>query len=98
MRRPDGGGAHETVRSAFCSRPMMASRHSEWGASQTGVDGTIPLIRRLFLNNLLLAKERLRAQVSCKKQIGKARMSLMLFWGVGFAAFGWLVFKIADRM
>jgi len=25
-------------------------------------------------------------------------MSLMLFWGVGFAAFGWLVFKIADRM
>jgi len=21
-------------------------------------------------------------------------MSLMLFWGVGFAAFGWLVFKI----
>jgi len=25
-------------------------------------------------------------------------MSLMLFWGVGFAAFGWLVFKIAERM
>ena len=22
----------------------------------------------------------------------------MLFWGVGFAAFGWLVFKIAERM
>jgi hypothetical protein len=77
---------------------MMASRHSEWCASQTGVDGTIPLPRRFDLNNLLLAKERLRAQVSCKKQIGKARMSLMLFWGVGFAAFGWLVFKIADRM
>jgi hypothetical protein len=73
---------------------MMASRHSEWCASQTGVDGTIPLPRRFDLNNLLLAKERLRAQVSCKKQIGKARMSLMLFWGVGFAAFGWLVFKI----
>ena len=25
-------------------------------------------------------------------------MSLMHFWGVGFAAFGWLVFKIAKRM
>jgi hypothetical protein len=36
--------------------------------------------------------------LSCKKQKEKARMSLMLFWGVGFAAFGWLVFKIAERM
>jgi hypothetical protein len=35
--------------------------------------------------------------LSCKKQKEKARMSLMLFWGVGFAAFGRLVFKIAER-
>jgi len=25
-------------------------------------------------------------------------MSLILFWGVGIAAFGWLVFKVAERM
>jgi len=24
--------------------------------------------------------------------------SVMLLWGVGFAALGWLVFKIAERM
>jgi len=24
--------------------------------------------------------------------------SVMLFWGVGFATLGWLVFKIAERM
>jgi hypothetical protein len=29
---------------------------------------------------------------------GKARMSLMLFWGVSFATLSWLVFKIAERM
>jgi hypothetical protein len=27
---------------------------------------------------------------------GKAVVSVMLFWGVGFAALGWLVFKIAE--
>jgi len=25
-------------------------------------------------------------------------VSVMLLWGVGFAALGWLVFKIAERM
>jgi len=25
-------------------------------------------------------------------------VSVVLFWGVGFAALGWLVFKIAERM
>jgi len=25
-------------------------------------------------------------------------ISVILFWGVGFAALGWLVFKIAERM
>jgi hypothetical protein len=29
---------------------------------------------------------------------GKAVVSVILFWGVGFAALGWLVFKIAERM
>jgi hypothetical protein len=33
----------------------------------------------------------------CKKK-GKAVVSVILFWGVGFAALGWLVFKIAERM
>jgi hypothetical protein len=46
----------------------MTSRHSEWCASKTGVNGTTPLPRRFDLNNLLLAIERLRAQVSCKKE------------------------------
>jgi hypothetical protein len=64
----DGEGAYGTVGPAFCSRPLMTSRHSEWCASQTGVDGTIPLPRLFDLNNLLLAIERLRAQVSCKNR------------------------------
>jgi hypothetical protein len=34
---------------------------------------------------------------SCKKK-GKAVDSVILFWGVGFAALGWLVFKIAQLM
>ena len=34
----------------------------------------------------------------CKKQKGKAMVSVMLFWGVSFAALGWLVFKISERM
>jgi hypothetical protein len=34
----------------------------------------------------------------CKKQKGNAVVSVVLFWGVGFAAIGWLVFKIAERM
>lgn len=34
---------------------------------------------------------------SCKKK-GKAVGSVILFWGVGFAALGWLVFKIAQLM
>jgi len=25
-------------------------------------------------------------------------VTVMLLWGVGFAALGWLVFKIAERM
>jgi len=25
-------------------------------------------------------------------------VAVMLFWGLGFAALGWLVFKIAERM
>jgi hypothetical protein len=29
---------------------------------------------------------------------GNAVVAVMLFWGVGFAALGWLVFKIAERM
>ena len=33
---------------------------------------------------------------ACKK--GKAVVAVMLLWGVGFAALGWLVFKIAERM
>lgn len=28
----------------------------------------------------------------------EAMVSVVLFWGVGFAALGWLVFKIAERM
>jgi len=52
----DGDGAHGTVRSAhFAPRPLMTSRHSEWWASQTGVDGD-PLASPIDLNNLLLAK------------------------------------------
>jgi hypothetical protein len=46
---------------------------------------------------LLLAKERLRAQLSCKKGREGEDVS-HAFWGVGFAAFRWLVFKIAERM
>ena len=34
---------------------------------------------------------------SCKKK-GKAVDSVVLFWGVGFAALGWLMFKIAQLM
>jgi hypothetical protein len=30
--------------------------------------------------------------------MGKAVVSVDLFWGFGFAALGWLVFKIAERM
>jgi hypothetical protein len=48
-------------------------------------------------NNLLLATRRLRPYISCKKS-EKAMASVMLFWGVGFATLGWLVFKIAQRM
>jgi len=36
--------------------------------------------------------------VSCEKQKGKPVVSVMLLYGVGFAALGWLVFKIAERM
>jgi hypothetical protein len=35
--------------------------------------------------------------VSVKSRRGTP-WSLVLFWGVGFAAIGWLVFKIAERM
>ena len=28
----------------------------------------------------------------------KAMVAVMLFWGLSFAALGWLVFKIAERM
>jgi hypothetical protein len=56
------------------------------------------LRRRFDLNSLLLAIARPRAQVSCKNWKGKALMSLMLFWGVGFPALDWLVFKIAEWM
>ncbi len=34
----------------------------------------------------------------CRKRKGKTVLSVMLFWCVGFAALGWLVFKIAERM
>jgi hypothetical protein len=34
---------------------------------------------------LLLAIGRKRARISCKKRRGKAVVSVMLFWGVGFA-------------
>jgi hypothetical protein len=29
---------------------------------------------------------------------GLAMVSVMLLWGIGFGALGWLVFKIAERM
>jgi hypothetical protein len=29
---------------------------------------------------------------------GRAMVSVTLFWGLSFAALGWLVFKIAERM
>jgi hypothetical protein len=28
----------------------------------------------------------------------RAVVSVMLFWGVGFAVLGWLVFKVGERM
>jgi hypothetical protein len=40
---------------------------------------------------------KLTSYVSCKKK-GKAVVAVILFWGVGFAVLGWLVFKIAERM
>ena len=61
------------------------------------MNGTTPTLAGLTLIICYLPKERLRAQLSCKKE-GRRGMSLMLFWGVGFVAFGWLVFKIAERM
>ena len=48
-------------------------------------------------NNLLLAIRRLRPYTPCKKW-EEAVVSVMLFWGVGIAILGWLVFKIAERM
>jgi hypothetical protein len=48
-------------------------------------------------NNLLLAIRRLRPYTPCKKW-KEAMVSVMLFWGVGIAILGWLVFKIAERM
>ena len=36
--------------------------------------------------------------MSAVKRKGKAVDSVVLFWGVGFAALGWLVFKIAQLM
>jgi hypothetical protein len=32
------------------------------------------------------------------KKRRKAVLSVILFWSAGFAALGWLVFKIAERM
>jgi hypothetical protein len=64
-------------------------------ASKTGVNGTRRC--RFDLNNLLLAIEWLRAQVSCKKE-GEGEDVSHAFWGVSVAALGRLVFKIAERM
>jgi hypothetical protein len=36
--------------------------------------------------------------IPVKRRKGKAVVSVMLFWIVGFAALGWLVVKIAQRM
>jgi len=38
-----------------------------------------------------------RSYEPCKKE-GKAVASVILFWSVGFAALGWLAFKIAQLM
>jgi hypothetical protein len=46
---------------------------------------------------LLLAIRGLRPYTPCKKQ-ERAVVSVMLFWGLGIAILGWLVFKIAERM
>ena len=67
-------------------------------ASKKGVGGAERLCLRFRVNNLLLAGERLRSYASCEKQKGKAMVSVVLFWGVGFTALGWLIFKIAERM
>jgi hypothetical protein len=53
--------------------------------------------RRFAFNNLLLAIGR-QARNRPVKMEGRAMVSVMLFWGLSFAALGWLVFKIAERM
>ena len=51
---------------------------------------------RFAFNNLLLAIEQKDRNHPVKRI--SAMVTVMLFWGLGFAALGWLVFKIAERM
>ena len=52
--------------------------------------------RRFAFNNSLLAIERKRLNHPVKRVM--TMVAVMLFWGLSFAALGWLVFKIAERM
>jgi hypothetical protein len=53
--------------------------------------------RRLAINNLLLAIARQDLFHPVKIEVN-AMVTVTLFWGLSFAALGWLVFKIAERM
>jgi hypothetical protein len=53
--------------------------------------------RRFAFNNLLLANQQKGRNHPVKAEV-KAMVAVMLFWGLSFAALGWLVFKIAERM
>jgi hypothetical protein len=52
--------------------------------------------RRFAVNNSLLALGQEDRNHPVKRV--KAMVAVMLFWGLSFAALGWLVFKIAERM
>jgi hypothetical protein len=66
MRGADGEAHTRTVRRPLLLRDLDDITAFRWCASKTGVNGTRRC--RFDLNNLLLAIERLRAQVSCKNE------------------------------
>ena len=54
--------------------------------------------RPFAFNNSLLAIGQKGRDHPVKSRGSKAMVVVMLFWGLSFAALGWLVFKIAERM
>jgi hypothetical protein len=93
--RPCGAGSRTWRRSGNNSGRFDAA--APMRAPAEGQRGPGAYLHSISRTIRYLPSDGLRPHAPCKKQ-EKAVVSVMLFWGVGFATLGWLVFKIAERM